>query len=141
MTEAALATSTRPAVGEGAGTSTSCGGPGAKDDLFHEARSLATRRLRRAVGGGIAVVSNMRAMPAPRTVLSVVGARPNFMKMAPIIAELQRRPEEFDSVLVHTGQHYDDGDVARSSSRSWASAPPTTCSTSAPARTRSRPRA
>ena len=52
-------------------------------------------------------MSNMRAMPAPRTVLAVVGARPNFMKTAPIIAELQRRPDEFDSVLVHTGQHYD----------------------------------
>jgi|SRR5579875_118830 len=46
-------------------------------------------------------------MPDRRTVLSVVGARPNFMKTAPIIAELQRRPEEFSSVLVHTGQHYD----------------------------------
>jgi UDP-N-acetylglucosamine 2-epimerase len=27
--------------------------------------------------------------------------------MAPTIAELQRQPEEFTSVLVHTGQHYD----------------------------------
>ena len=43
-----------------------------------------------------------------RTVVSVVGARPNFMKIAPIVAELQRRPEEFRSVVVHTGQHYDD---------------------------------
>ena len=40
--------------------------------------------------------------------LSVVGARPNFMKTAPVIAELDRRPAEFTSVLVHTGQHYDD---------------------------------
>jgi UDP-N-acetylglucosamine 2-epimerase (non-hydrolysing) len=38
----------------------------------------------------------------------VVGARPNFMKIAPIVAELQRRGDEFASVLVHTGQHYDD---------------------------------
>lgn len=43
-----------------------------------------------------------------RTVLAVVGARPNFMKMAPIVAELERRPQEFSSVLVHTGQHYDE---------------------------------
>jgi UDP-N-acetylglucosamine 2-epimerase (non-hydrolysing) len=49
----------------------------------------------------------MRPVPASRTVLSVVGARPNLMKMAPIIAELQRHPEEFTPVLVHTGQHYD----------------------------------
>ena len=41
------------------------------------------------------------------TVLSVVGARPNIMKTAPVLAELARRPE-FASVLVHTGQHYDD---------------------------------
>jgi UDP-N-acetylglucosamine 2-epimerase (non-hydrolysing) len=47
-------------------------------------------------------------MPAARTVLSVVGTRPNFMKTAPVIAALQRRPEAFRHVLVHTGQHYDD---------------------------------
>jgi UDP-N-acetylglucosamine 2-epimerase (non-hydrolysing) len=46
-------------------------------------------------------------MATVRTVLSVVGARPNFMKMAPVIAEMQRREGEFTSVLVHTGQHYD----------------------------------
>jgi len=40
-------------------------------------------------------------------VLSVVGARPNFMKMAPILRQLSRYPE-FASYLVHTGQHYDD---------------------------------
>ncbi|HET6449333.1 MAG TPA: UDP-N-acetylglucosamine 2-epimerase (non-hydrolyzing) [Conexibacter sp.] len=42
-----------------------------------------------------------------RKVLSVVGTRPNFMKMAPIAAELARRPDVFEHVLVHTGQHYD----------------------------------
>ena len=41
------------------------------------------------------------------SVLSVVGARPNFMKMAPILRELLRH-SEFASSLVHTGQHYDD---------------------------------
>ena len=41
-------------------------------------------------------------------VLNVVGARPNFMKMAPITAAMQRRPGEISQVLVHTGQHYDD---------------------------------
>jgi UDP-N-acetylglucosamine 2-epimerase (non-hydrolysing) len=44
--------------------------------------------------------------PRRRKVLSVVGTRPNFMKTAPIVAELAVRPE-FTSVLVHTGQHYD----------------------------------
>ena len=41
-------------------------------------------------------------------VLSVVGTRPNFMKVAPIAAALARRPDEFDHLLVHTGQHYDE---------------------------------
>jgi UDP-N-acetylglucosamine 2-epimerase (non-hydrolysing) len=40
-------------------------------------------------------------------VLSVVGTRPNMMKIAPIAAELNRRPDEFEHVLVDTGQHYD----------------------------------
>jgi UDP-N-acetylglucosamine 2-epimerase (non-hydrolysing) len=40
-------------------------------------------------------------------VLNVVGARPNFMKVAPIVAELKRHPNEFLPLVVHTGQHYD----------------------------------
>ena len=43
-----------------------------------------------------------------RKVLSVVGTRPNFMKIAPIIARLGERRDEFEHVLVHTGQHYDE---------------------------------
>jgi UDP-N-acetylglucosamine 2-epimerase (non-hydrolysing) len=37
----------------------------------------------------------------------VAGARPNFMKIAPIVAALKRRPKEFQPFIVHTGQHYD----------------------------------
>jgi UDP-N-acetylglucosamine 2-epimerase (non-hydrolysing) len=40
-------------------------------------------------------------------VITVAGARPNFMKIAPLVAAMKRRPAEFKSVLVHTGQHYD----------------------------------
>jgi UDP-N-acetylglucosamine 2-epimerase (non-hydrolysing) len=40
-------------------------------------------------------------------VLNIVGARPNFMKIAPIYAEMKRRGSEFDPLIVHTGQHYD----------------------------------
>jgi UDP-N-acetylglucosamine 2-epimerase (non-hydrolysing) len=40
------------------------------------------------------------------TVLHVVGARPNFMKLGPLLAELESR-EGSRNVLVHTGQHYD----------------------------------
>src|ERR1700728_4116404 len=43
-----------------------------------------------------------------RKILSVVGTRPNFMKVAPIVGALERRRDEFDHVLVHTGQHYDE---------------------------------
>ena len=56
-------------------------------------------------------------------ILIVVGARPNFMKAAPIIAAIkqldqrvsvdfadqhQRPVEAIQHILVHTGQHYDD---------------------------------
>ena len=41
-------------------------------------------------------------------ILHVVGARPNFMKIAPIIREMGRYPESFEQILVHTGQHYDE---------------------------------
>ncbi len=40
-------------------------------------------------------------------ILHVVGARPNFMKMAPIIHEMAKYPDQFEQRLVHTGQHYD----------------------------------
>ena len=39
-------------------------------------------------------------------ILAVVGARPNFVKIAPIMAEL-RLCSEVEIRLVHTGQHYD----------------------------------
>jgi len=40
-------------------------------------------------------------------VVNVVGARPNFMKIAPVIEEMRRRSDRIHSLLVHTGQHYD----------------------------------
>jgi UDP-N-acetylglucosamine 2-epimerase (non-hydrolysing) len=40
-------------------------------------------------------------------IINVVGARPNFMKMAPIIEALNKYPEMIQHLLVHTGQHYD----------------------------------
>jgi len=48
-------------------------------------------------------------------IMSVVGARPNFMKIAPFIAAIREHneniaspDEEIEHILVHTGQHYDD---------------------------------
>jgi UDP-N-acetylglucosamine 2-epimerase (non-hydrolysing) len=46
-------------------------------------------------------------MSRPYRLLLVVGARPNFMKIAPIVRELGRFPDRFAPTLVHTGQHYD----------------------------------
>ena len=37
----------------------------------------------------------------------MVGARPNFMKVAPVMHEMAQYPREFEQILVHTGQHYD----------------------------------
>lgn len=41
-------------------------------------------------------------------ILNIVGARPNFMKIAPIYAEMKRRTGRFAPKIVHTGQHYDE---------------------------------
>ena len=38
--------------------------------------------------------------------VNVVGARPNLMKIAPIVAEM-RNHGGIDPILIHTGQHYD----------------------------------
>ena len=38
----------------------------------------------------------------------IVGARPNFMKMAPLYKEFNRYPDKFEVKLIHTGQHYDE---------------------------------
>lgn len=37
----------------------------------------------------------------------VIGCRPNFMKAAPLLEEL-KKDGTFETILVHTGQHYDD---------------------------------
>lgn len=39
-------------------------------------------------------------------IILVAGARPNFMKIAPLMVAFQARPE-ITPILVHTGQHYD----------------------------------
>src|ERR1051325_11788497 len=41
-------------------------------------------------------------------ILNVVGARPNFMKIAPIVEEM-KKTSGLNGVLLHTGQHYDEG--------------------------------
>jgi UDP-N-acetylglucosamine 2-epimerase (non-hydrolysing) len=43
----------------------------------------------------------------PADILHVVGARPNFMKVAPVMAAL-KRSVSVQQMLIHTGQHYDE---------------------------------
>ena len=40
-------------------------------------------------------------------IVHVRGTRPNFVKMAPLIAAISRRSPETGQTIVHTGQHYD----------------------------------
>ncbi len=55
------------------------------------------------------MTSDLTSPPAstPIRVLAVAGARPNFMKIAPLMKEFGNRPGRFEPLLVHTGQHYD----------------------------------
>ena len=55
-------------------------------------------------------------------ILHVVGARPNFMKAAPIMREMAaedmaKYPHEFEQLLVHTGQHYGNGTLLHNMSK------------------------
>lgn len=43
----------------------------------------------------------------PGPVICVVGARPNFMKMAPLLRAMRAHTPAIPTLLVHTGQHYD----------------------------------
>lgn len=51
-------------------------------------------------------VAKGRSRP-PLRLLLVAGARPNFMKIAPVLRELRGCPSLFNARLLHTGQHYD----------------------------------
>ncbi len=43
-----------------------------------------------------------------KKIISVVGARPNFMKVAPLHKEFEKRGNEVEHLICHTGQHYDE---------------------------------
>jgi len=43
-----------------------------------------------------------------KKILIIAGARPNFMKIAPIIKEIDKHPSKLKYYLVHTGQHYNE---------------------------------
>src|SRR5205085_10607134 len=46
-------------------------------------------------------------MANPIKICNIVGARPNLVKIAPLMREMRRHPS-IQPVLVHTGQHYDE---------------------------------
>ena len=52
-------------------------------------------------------MSAASSAPLPGPILCVVGARPNFMKMAPILRAFAAHASPMPALLVHTGQHYD----------------------------------
>lgn len=51
-------------------------------------------------------MKNMKNMTLK--IICIVGARPNFMKIAPVMDAFKRLTPEVDVLLVHTGQHYDE---------------------------------
>ena len=61
----------------------------------------------RADYGNEPVLPHGLKMPSLK-ILNIVGARPNLPKIAPLLREMREHPE-ITAVLVHTGQHYDEG--------------------------------
>ena len=74
---------------------------------FRGRRSLFQPEKGHNIGGQM----NSSNPTGPRKILLVAGARPNFMKIAPIFKAIQTRREQGNYLLeckiVHTGQHYD----------------------------------
>jgi UDP-N-acetylglucosamine 2-epimerase (non-hydrolysing) len=59
---------------------------------------------------------------APKTIIHVVGARPNYMKIAPLMEALKDAPG-IRQILVNTGQHYDEA-MSKAFLRELALPPP-----------------
>lgn len=53
------------------------------------------------------LLQNVKRLNVMQRIIHVVGARPNFMKIAPLIIEMKKQSDVFQQLLIHTGQHYD----------------------------------
>jgi len=42
-----------------------------------------------------------------KKIVTIVGARPQFIKAAAVSREILKHPGQLEEVMVHTGQHYD----------------------------------
>lgn len=63
---------------------------------------------RTAVNGNTRELESVNSqMHQPIRIVIAAGARPNFMKVAPLVVAFNAQPETFAVDLVHTGQHYD----------------------------------
>ena len=49
----------------------------------------------------------MRELSCWKTIIHIIGARPNFIKAAPVITEM-RKISNTKNLVLHTGQHYDN---------------------------------
>ncbi len=56
---------------------------------------------------GLTTVGSVATDSCSLTIAHVVGARPNFVKTAPVIRELRIAAPELQQIVIHTGQHYD----------------------------------
>ena len=52
-------------------------------------------------------MDSLKCVAPPLRVHIIAGARPNFMKVAPIIRAMSTSKDLFSPALIHTGQHYD----------------------------------
>jgi UDP-N-acetylglucosamine 2-epimerase (non-hydrolysing) len=69
-------------------------------------RETSCRRRPSARGSSPSIAAKLDDGAVPIRILHVVGARPNFMKVAPVMHAMAG-DARFEQFLVHTGQHYD----------------------------------